>query len=459
MFFEQVIAEGLGCFSYMIGCPGVGTMAVVDPRRDIQVYLDTARENGMKITHVIDTHVHADHVTGAHELRAATGAEICMYETSPVTFDFHKLAEGDVLEFGVARMQVLHSPGHTPDALSLLVTDTSRSQDPWMLLTGDVLFVGDIGRPDLVGEAKLDEQVQNLWNTLYDKFSDFPGHIEVFPAHGAGSLCGRGMSSKRSSTLGFERKANAMLGFPDFASFKEEMSKGFPARPKSFTHIISTNAGGVPLIECCPTEKALTVKQFESAMDGGAVVIDTRDAAAYGGFHIPGSISIGFEKQLANWVGMVVEPDANLLLVAESRKAYDDMVVELRRIGYDRVLGYLNGGVSAWVYAGLPLERLEQISVHQLKEKLHSQTPPIMVDVRTEGELAQGGIAGAVHMPLADVLDGKLDLPKADETVVYCGSGYRSNIAASALKKQGYATALSLAGGFLAWARAGLAVT
>jgi glyoxylase-like metal-dependent hydrolase (beta-lactamase superfamily II)/rhodanese-related sulfurtransferase len=458
MFFQQVVAEGLGCFSYMIGCPGVGAMCVVDPRRDIGIYLDTARENGMKITHVIDTHVHADHVSGAHELRSVTGAEICMYESSPVSFDCRKLKEGDVLTFGVARMEVFHTPGHTPDALSLLVADTSRSEKPWILLTGDVLMVGDIGRPDLVGEAVLDEQIQNLWNTLYEKFGKLPDHIEVFPAHGAGSLCGRGMSSKPSSTLGFERTANPLLGYETFEPFHKAMSGEFPARPKSFTHIIKTNMEGAPLLACCPAEQALSVEAFEQLADQGAVVIDTRDASAYGGFHIPGSLNIGFEKQLANWVGMVVDPGSEILLVAETRKDYDAMTIELRRIGYDTVLGYLNGSINAWVYSGRPLETLPQISVHQLQERINSSTPPTVLDVRTPAERQQGHIKGAVHLQLTELLDKGADLPRAEPIVLYCGGGYRSNIAASSLKARGFSATLSLAGGFTAWQRAGLPI-
>jgi rhodanese-related sulfurtransferase len=327
-----------------------------------------------------------------------------------------------------------------------------------MLLSGDSLFVGDIGRPDLVGKAALDEQVQNLWNTLYEKFSAFPGHIEIHPAHGAGSLCGRGMSAKSSSTLGFERKANAMLNCPDYKTFHAEMTKQFPARPKSFTHIITTNLNGAPLLECCPTEKALPVDRFETLMDDGAVVIDTRDMAAYGGFHIPGSINIGFEKQLANWVGMVVDPASKILVIAEGREAYDAMVIELRRIGYDNVMGYLNGSINAWLYSGRPLERLEQVSVHQLQEMRSSAKPPQIVDIRTDQEHAQAHIEGAVHVPLVDILDGKLAVVHGKNTVLYCSGGYRSNIAASALKRQGVASVYSMAGGFMAWAQAGLPV-
>ena len=206
MYFKQITTPGLGCFSYVIGCPAAGEMIVVDPKRDVQDYLDISREEGMKIIHAVDTHVHADHISGTHELKSHTGCDIMVYETSPVGYDFTPLSEGQRMTVGNAAFEVLHTPGHTPDALSLLVTDLTRGDEPWMLLTGDVLFVNDIGRPDLVGDAKLDEQIQNLWNTLYVKFKKYPDSLEVFPAHGAGSLCGRGMSSKPSSTLGFERR-------------------------------------------------------------------------------------------------------------------------------------------------------------------------------------------------------------------------------------------------------------
>ncbi|SKA76841.1 Glyoxylase, beta-lactamase superfamily II [Paucidesulfovibrio gracilis DSM 16080] len=450
MYFKQISVPGLGCLSYVVGCPGAKAMAVVDPKRDIQDYLDISREEGMRITHIIDTHVHADHVSGAHELRAVTGAKIMMYETSPVDFPFHGIKEGERLDIGNARLEFMHTPGHTPDALSVLVTDRSRSEEPWMLLTGDVLFVGDIGRPDLAGADVIDEQVRNLYNTLYVKFAQLPDHLEVFPAHGMGSLCGKGMSSKLNSTLGFERRHNPMLQYPSFEAFHNVMTGDFPTRPKSFGHIISTNRDGAPLLECCPLEKAMTPEQFETYMAEGYLVIDTRDTAAFGGFHIPGSLNIGFEKQLANWVGMVVPPDADLLLVVEDRKRYDDMVTELHRIGYDRIFGYLAGGINAWMLSGRDLERLNQVSAGELAAMLDDQTATIL-DVRTPSELSGGGIPGAQSVPLTHVLDNGLDMSRDRDIVVYCGSGYRSNIAASSLKKQGFEKVRSLAGGIIAW--------
>lgn len=455
MYFNQIAVPGLGCLSYAIGCPRAKAMAVIDPKRDVQDYLEIAREEGMQITHIINTHVHADHVSGDQELRLATGADIYIHESAPVEYKHQALKEGDVFELGAAKIEVLHTPGHTPNSISLLVTDKARSDEPEMLLTGDLLFVGDIGRPDLPGAEILDEQVQNLYNSLYVKLVDYPDHLEVFPAHGEGSLCGRGMSAKKSSTLGYERRANPMLRFESFEAFKKDVMSAFPVRPKSFSHIIQTNIQGAATLDACPIDKSLTPKQFEEMMNDGAIVIDARDSAAFGGFHIPGSINIGFEKQLANWVGMVVEPNSEILLVVDDREDYDRMVTELHRIGYDLIFGYLSGGIMAWLMSGRPVEQLEQISPQQLSEQLKSSNIRI-IDVRTPAEWNDSRIKWAEHLPLSDILAGKLpEADKDEEMVLQCGSGYRSNIGASILRQAGFSKAKSLAGGIFAWSNAG----
>lgn len=374
MYFNQIAVPGLGCLSYAIGCPAAKAMVVVDPKRDIQDYLAISREEGMQITHVINTHLHADHVSGDQELRLATGADIYIHESAPVTYRHKDLKEGDVLEIGAARLEVLHTPGHTPNSISLLVTDLVRSKEPELLLTGDLLFVGDIGRPDLPGAEILDEQVQNLYHSLYVKLADYPDHLEVFPAHGQGSLCGRGMSAKKSSTLGYERRANPMLRFASYDAFKADVTSAFPVRPKSFSHIIETNLKGADTLDACPLEKNLTPRQFEELVADGAVIIDARDSAAFGGFHIPGSINIGFEKQLANWVGMVIEPKSEIVLVVDDQADYDRMVTELHRIGYDLIFGYLSGGIMAWLMSGREVSQLEQTSARQLAELLEADT-------------------------------------------------------------------------------------
>lgn len=458
MYFEQITTPGLGCFSYVIGCPAAREMIVVDPKRDVQDYLDISRKEGMKITHVIDTHVHADHVSGTQELKSMTGCDIMLYGTSPVDYEFTPLMEGQKLTVGNAGFEILHTPGHTPDALSLLVTDKTRGEEPWMLLTGDVLFVGDIGRPDLVGDAKLDEQITNLYNTLYVKFGLYPDYLEVFPAHGSGSLCGRGMSSKPSSTLGFERRHNPMLGYESFEAFHLAMSQDFPARPKSFTHIISTNTSGAPLLERCPVDLAMEPDRFEGKMLEGGVVLDVRDTASYAGYHIPGSLNIGFSESLANWIGMVIDPKSDLLLVVDTETDYERMRTELHRIGYDNILGYLKGGISSWVYSGRPVDKLSIDSAQEVQNCIENDRPLSLVDVRTVGETTNGTIPGAQTIPLSDILEGKFDLSEDGHHILYCASGYRSNIAASYLQQHGYWDVRALAGGFLAWNRAGFVV-
>src|SRR6056297_442108 len=454
MYFKQITVPGLGCNSYIIGCPGARQAVVVNPKRDVQDYMDISRNEGMKITHIIETHIHADHVSGQQELKSRTGADICVLDSSPVEYEHIRLKEGQRIEFGAVRMEVMATPGHTPQSLSLLVSDLMRSEDPWMILTGDLLFVGAIGRPDLAGAEVLDEQVQNLYESLYTKIGRLPDYLEIYPAHGQGSLCGKGLSSKTSSTLGYERRTQSALQYSDFDSFQRDMVGDFPVRPKSFTHIIETNRQGPPLLERCPLDRALNPDRFKGFWDQEATIIDTRDAGAFGGFHIPGSINIGFEKQMANWIGMVVDPQADILLVVDDREKYEQMVVELHRIGYDNIVGYLAGGISAWIMHGMPIDSLSPISVHELKDKMDSKDVGHIVDVRTLEERLSGYVAGSKHVPMTSILEFSLDEPKNEEVIIVCGSGYRANIVASRLKQDGFTHVHSLAGGLTAWINA-----
>ncbi len=455
MYFKQITVSGLGCNSYVIGCPGARQAVVVDPKRDVQEYMDISRDEGMKITHIIETHVHADHVSGNLELQSRTGADIYFSEYAPVTFNHKKLKEGDVIEFGMVKLEILYTPGHTPNSISILVTDKARADLPWMILTGDLLFVGSIGRPDLAGAEILEEQVKNLYDSLYGKLQRLPDYLEVFPAHGQGSLCGKGLSANLSSTLGYERKTQAVLNLADFQAFHDQIAGVFPVRPKSFTHIINTNAQGAPLLERCPLEQTLNPDQFDRIRREGAIVIDTRDTGAFGGFHIPGAINIGFEKQMANWIGMVVDPLDNLLLVVDDRQKYDQMTTELHRIGYDNIFGYLSGGMSAWISHGMPIDSLSPISVQALKQQLEGHDFSRIVDVRTPEERARNHIADSIHVPMSDILANGLNIQKDNEVILVCGTGYRSNIVASRLKQDGFSHVHSLAGGLTAWQNAG----
>ena len=457
MFFKQFIVEGMGCLSYLIGCPRAGIACVVDPKRDVQDYLDVARKNGMKITHIFETHVHADHVSGNMEIRSRTGAGIYYMEESPVQYEHKTVKEGETIELGNAVLQFMKTPGHTPHAMSILVTDRSRSEDPWLVLTGDCMFVGDVGRPDLAGEELIDEQVKNLYNSLYNKLGQLPESLEIFPAHGEGSLCGKGMSAKSSSTIGFEKKNNPLLGL-SWEEFQAEFTQSFPERPKSFSHIINTNLTGPPLLDRCPVVRDLSPMQFHEEIKKGAVILDTRDAAAFGGVHIPGSINIGFANQTANWIGMVIEPDAELLLVVNDVTAYESICAQLHRIGYDKIIGYLYGGVAGWQEAGFPIGNLWQLSAEKLNKKLESNRYTHFFDVRTAAERPSGYIKGSQHLPLPELLKAPLDIPKDEEIIVTCAVGYRGNIAASFLQSRGFQHVHSLAGGMKAWKNGGYPV-
>lgn len=458
MYFKQIEVPGIGCLSYLIGCPAAKVAAVVDPKRDVQDYLDIAGSQGMKITHVIETHIHADHVSGNQEIRSRTGADIYFHETAPAVFEHKTLKEGDCIELGTAKLEVVYTPGHTPHSLSLLVTDKSRSDEPWLLLSGDLLFVGDIGRPDLAGKELLDRQVENLYESIYKKLGKLSDRLEVFPAHGQGSLCGKGMSSKTSTTLGYERHTNPLLRLDSVDKFKKHFMQEYPARPKSFSHIIAMNAKGVSLLAKHRDDWSLTPPQFREAMGKGAKIIDTRDAPAYGGVHIPGSINIGFGNQMANWIGMAVDPESDILLVFTDNERYQDMCAFLYRIGYDKILGYLQGGIPAWQEHGYPIERLSQISVQELQEEMKRNTSLRVIDVRSESEWSKGHIETASLLPLPEMLLKGMALPKSENIIVTCRVGYRGNIAASYLQTQGFTSVHNLAGGMLAWTNAGLPV-
>ena len=454
MYFKQISVEGMGCLSYLIGCPQAKVACVVDPKRDIQEYIDLARENGMKITHIFETHMHADHVSGNQELCSRTGAEICFMEGTPVTFKHTALKEGETINLGNAKLEFLKTPGHTPHSMSILVTDMSRSQEPWLVLTGDCLFVGDIGRPDLAGKELIAEQISNLYDSLYNKLGKMPDNLEVFPAHGEGSLCGKGMSAKSNSTIGFEKHNNKMLNLSR-EMFKNRMMQSFPERPKSFTHIINSNKNGSPLLDRCPIVRDMNQEQVQEEINRGALVLDTRDTAAFGGVHIPGSINIGFAKQTANWIGMVIDPDEKLILIVSDEKAYEAMTVHLHRIGYDNIIGYLYGGIAAWQEAGLPIRQLRQISTEKLKRKIKTGQCEYIFDVRTPAEWENGHIEQATHLPLMKLLNQSPDIPKDKEVIVTCGMGYRGNIAASFLQNEGFEHVHSLAGGMAAWVNSG----
>jgi glyoxylase-like metal-dependent hydrolase (beta-lactamase superfamily II)/rhodanese-related sulfurtransferase len=449
MFFQQIKVEGLACFSYIIGCPQDGRAFVVDPKRDVDDYVSIADKNGLAITGIIDTHVHADHISGAHELRVRTGADIYIHEKAGVDYEHKPLHDGDHFELGSVRIDVIYTPGHTPNSVTLAITDKARGNSPEIILTGDLLFVGSVGRPDLAGGELLDEQISNEYASLHEKLGKLPDLVEVYPAHGAGSLCGAGLSAKPSSTLGFERKTGPHFQL-SFDQFKAALTRTTPVRPKNFSYIIDQNTKGPILLKDLPPVEHYDVNALKQFMEAGKTLIDLRDASSFGGAHVPGSINIGLSPQVANWLGTVVDPEGDLVLLGSKKSDIDEALLQFRRSGFDHIVGYFIG-IAEWVSRGEETGTLPQLSVHGLKKLITQDDAHTVIDIRTDQEWSAGHIKEAQHITIQQIIGSGLASGKEDHISLICGSGYRSNIAGSFLKAQGYSRINSVIGGMNAW--------
>ena len=449
MFFQQIKVEGLACFSYIIGCPQDGRAFVVDPKRDVDDYVSIADKNGLAITGIIDTHVHADHISGAHELRVRTGADIYIHEKAGVDYEHKPLHDGDCFELGSVGIDVIYTPGHTPNSITLAITDKARGNSPEIILTGDLLFVGSVGRPDLAGGELLDEQISNEYASLHEKLGKLPDLVEVYPAHGAGSLCGAGLSAKPSSTLGFERETGPHFQL-SFDQFKAELTRTTPVRPKNFSYIIDQNKKGPILLKDLPPVEHYDVNALKQFMEAGKTLIDLRDASSFGGAHVPGSINIGLSPQVANWLGTVVDPEGDLVLLGSRKSDIDEALLQFRRSGFDHIVGYFIG-IAEWVAHGEETGTLLQLSVHGLKKLITQDDAHTVIDIRTDQEWSAGHIKEAQHITIQQIIGSGLPSGKKDHISLICGSGYRSNIAGSFLKAQGYTRINSVIGGMNAW--------
>ena len=352
MIFQQILNEESGCLSYLIGCGQAGRAIVVDPGRDrVHEYLRLARRRGLKITHVVETHTHADHISGNRDLAAATSAAIFVHAAAGFAFDHERLSDGDEIRVGNIRLTVGHTPGHTPDSICLLVTDLERGPEPWFVLTGDTLFVGSVGRPDLGGARAAAETYESLTRVLLP----LDDSVEVYPAHGAGSACGRAMSAKAGSTIGFERRFNPALQLRDRAAFVDFIMQDLPPKPPQFEKIVGKNKGLIPLQAAKP--RPYTAREAWEAAKRGDCVVDLRDPGTYGEGHIPGAINVWIESpQLAERVACAVPAGGPLLLLAQGPSDLERAVQALSRVGVDEVLGILHWGMIEWKSEGFPVE-------------------------------------------------------------------------------------------------------
>ncbi|MBI2217032.1 MAG: MBL fold metallo-hydrolase [Candidatus Rokubacteria bacterium] len=456
MIFQQLLNEESGCLSYLIGCGQAGEAVVVDPGRDrVAEYVRLARKKGLRITGIVETHTHADHISGNRDLAAAArDARIMVHRAAGAAFDHVGLADGDDITVGTVHLKVLHTPGHTPDSICLLVTDRSRGDEPWFVLTGDTLFIGSVGRPDFGG----DQAAEQLWDSLTRVLLPLDDSVEVYPAHGSGSLCGRAMSAKSGSTVGFERRFNPLLRARSRQEFVDLLMQGIPPKPPSFEKIVGKNRGLIPIDAAKPRPYA--AREAWDAVREGACVVDMRDPATYGEAHVPGAINVWIESpQFADRVGWFVPAGAPLILVTPSPSDLERGVQALARVGVDEIAGYLQWGMIDWKSQGLPAASVPQITVHDLAAWMSERPELVVIDVREPFEWLDGHIDGALHLPMMEAVARAADVPAERPKALVCAGGLRSSTVISALERLGIGACHNVTGGMAAWVKAGYPVT
>ena len=435
MFFREVLNEDLGCGSYIVA--DGGEAAVIDPKWDIEEYLEIAEENGFKIAHILETHNHADHLSGKGRLVEATGAKIHISEDAGVEYEHELLSDGDVVKVGATQIRALATPGHRPEHLSFIVEDTSRSEKPWLLLTGDSLFVGDLARPDLAVEAE--EGARELFHSL-GKLEEFEDFVEVRPAHIGGSLCGgANMSQKPDSTIGFERRFNDYLQFKEEDEFVRTLTAEQSPQPPNFERIVELNRG--PLLrETAPLEPLLP-ERVKQLVEAGAVLIDGRDEREFDSAHVPGSINVTMNQSgVGTRAAWMVGPDSEVITAAEGDEDARRMIRMLEAVGFKHLHGYLAGGITAWRAAKLKVETTSVIDVPTLAERINKEDV-VLLDVRDAAEWEAGHVEGSIHAPYWRLREG---IPEeirnhadAKPLAVACSGGIRSSLATSYLKRAG----------------------
>ena len=451
MKIERLEIAGLAQYSYIVSAEGKAV--VVDAIRDVDRYLEYADKQGLTITHILETHIHADFAAGSTALQQATGAELALSahdegEHYRYSMPHRALRTGETLEVGSVRIEALHTPGHTPEHLCFVVFDTERSSVvPAALLSGDFLFVGGLGRPDLLGEEAKQGLAHDLFHSLHERIADLPDGIEIHPGHGAGSLCGAGMSDRAQSTLGYERATNPLFTLHEEA-FVAEILGSVPPMPAYYPRMKQLNAQGAPILPSLPGGSSLSVaKVAELAQQQDTILLDLRRPEAFGGAHIPRSINIGAGQNLSLWAGWLLESDKRIVLVSDSGED-EASRRSLVRVGLDRIEGSLAKGMPAWIDAGHDFSRTTQLSAHEVERR---GADSVVLDVRSNQEWKDGYISQATHLMLGDLPKNISSLPRNLPIITVCGSGYRSSIAASYLAAHGFSKVSSMDGGMAAW--------
>ncbi|HTS29519.1 MAG TPA: rhodanese-like domain-containing protein [Bryobacteraceae bacterium] len=455
---ERFYLACLAHASYMIGSDGVA--AIIDPQRDVDIYLEAAAAKGWKIEHIIETHLHADFVSGHRELAGRTEARIYLGAGSGAQFPHTAVQDGDEIEFGHCRVRFLQTPGHTLESICVLMTGLGQTDRPATVFTGDTLFVGDVGRPDLSATHTPQELAAMLYQSIQEKLLTLPEDTVIFPAHGAGSLCGRQMGSESSSTIGDQRRTNYALLARSSEEFVHLLTDNLPARPEYFAREVDLNRRGATPVSELPPLAALTAPEVLHLQKEGVVVVDTRPAIQFAVAHVPGSVHIALTGQYASWAARILGLDTPLIIAGEDPDHIRESQLRLARVGVENVIGYLADGVVGWIRNGFELDYIPQITAQEFVELREQEGDRIAVlDVREPGEVSGGAVEHSTHIPLGELKSRARELDPEKLLVVYCRGGYRSSIATSLLRRAGFRDIANLTGGFDAWKAAGLPTT
>ncbi|CAN5525558.1 MBL fold metallo-hydrolase [soil metagenome] len=444
MYLNRFFVPGLAHASYLFGADGEA--AVVDPKRDVEDYLTAAEQEGLKIVAIFNSHPHADFASGFRELAQRTGAKVYVSHLAPAHYERVAARDGERVKIGSLEVELLETPGHSPDSLSFLVRDNGQ---PTAVFTGDLLFVNDVGRPDLRdADEDPSDLAGKLYDSLHEKILTLPDEVKVYPSHGAGSLCGRAISDAPFSLVGQERKLNWAMQIEDRAEFVRQMTANLPDRPAYFSFDVELNLEGADPFSALPPLGEMSEEELQHAVDDGAAVIDLRSPGRFGGGHFPGSLNIGVgSPSFSTWSGFMVPGEKAIALVVGSAEEAKKARLELARIGFDNVRGYIRADALG------KTQTLPQMSVAQLKAKLQSNGP-ILLDVRTPTEWKSGHIDDARHVPLSSFAKELPELPNEQPVAIICGSGYRSSVASSLLRAHGYTEVANVSGGMSAYAEA-----
>ncbi len=447
--FQRFFDEGLAQASFLVGCDRTRQAVVIDPRRDASIYLEAARQHDATILAAVETHVHADFVSGANEL-SARGIRVVTGPGAGLQYPHHQAGDGERLTLGDVSLTFLHTPGHTPEHITVLA---ERPGKPQQLFTGDLLFVGGVGRPDLLGEAQTRRLAEQLFDSLR-RILTFDDAAEIHPGHGAGSLCGAGIGKEPSSTIGRERRQNAMLQHSDRERFVAAVLDDIPPTPSYFARMKRVNAEGPPLLETTWLTRglpAISAAAGAALAADGATIVDLRDGNSFAAGHPFGALNIAFGAKVGYWGGWVLEPEVPLLLLAEDARQAHEAGVQLLRVGLDRIDGAIEGGWSAWTRAGLPADTLELISAAELRAAIGRREPMQIVDVRTPREWNGGHIAGSINIPVGEIVQRSGEIRRDVGVATICEGGYRSMLAASLLAHEGVSHLANVSGGMAAY--------